>query len=794
MTGARKLRLIMVVIAMSAVCIAGAWADPPSQVARLSYISGSVSFQPGNLDEWTPAMLNYPLTEGDRLWTDDGSRAELHVRAGAIRLNSNTEFSFLNLDDESIQVRVSEGSLNVILRGVDNGTAFEIDTPNAAISLLSAGSYRIDVQSSGQTSLVVRSGKAEVIAGGDDFDVNEGRSTVISGLDSISYYVAAVPGLDEWDSWSADRDRRDDQVASNPRLSREMIGSEDLDENGTWRQDASYGPVWAPSNVPADWAPYRFGHWAWVEPWGWTWMDNASWGFAPFHYGRWAYLNTRWSWIPGAPVARPVYAPALVVFVGGDSWRPAAGDGIGWFPLGPREVYLPPYKASTEYVQRINVTHVTNITVQIIEKSDSSRTVYANRNAPRAVTFVPRDVFVQSRPAERSVLSITPAETSRAPLMGMTAKIVPQRESIIAKPPAARAPVRQPPAATITQRVYSRAAPPPVQVPFVQQQKALVANPGKPVDPAALAGMQRGQQAPARAVTVVNTAALVRQKNPPVTPQAAVQQKTAAPVAVAPQPVVKPVPAVQEKPVTPVAVAPQPVVKPVPAVQEKPVTPVAVAPQPVVKPVPAVQQKPVTPVAVAPQPVVKPVPAVQKPVNPAPVDRQPAARPAPAVQQKPVVPVAVAPQPVVKPAPAMQQKPVAPVAVAPQPVVKPAPAMQQKPATPAMQQKPVPSAAASKTGSSASTLLATLRTRTLPDAEQRLSDARKVAGIHLDFNAVSQQLASAKQALADADKDLAAGNSDQALQKGIAAQKKIEDQANQVSAAVQDSKKGPQKP
>jgi hypothetical protein len=24
-----------------------------------------------------------------------------------------------------------------------------------------------------------------------------------------------------------------------------------------------------------------------MSPWGWTWVDNAPWGFAPFHYGRW---------------------------------------------------------------------------------------------------------------------------------------------------------------------------------------------------------------------------------------------------------------------------------------------------------------------------------------------------------------------------------------------------------------------------------------------------------------------------------------------------------------------------
>ena len=132
-----------------------------------------------------------------------------------------------------------------------------------------------------------------------------------------------------------------------------MIGADDLADNGTWIVAEGYGSAWAPSRVPVGWAPYRFGHWAWVEPWGWTWIDDMPWGFAPFHYGRWTYWNTRWVWIPGTVVARPVYAPALVVFVGGAGWSPAAGEGIGWFPLGPREVYVPPYRVSTAYVQRI---------------------------------------------------------------------------------------------------------------------------------------------------------------------------------------------------------------------------------------------------------------------------------------------------------------------------------------------------------------------------------------------------------------------------------------------------------
>jgi hypothetical protein len=361
-------------------------------------------------------------------------------------------------------------------------------------------------------------------------------------------------------------------------------------------------------------------------------------------------------------------------------------------------------------VQRINVAYVTNINVQIIENYHADQAVYVNRSAPRGVTVVPRDVFVQSRPAGRAALPVTQTEVTRAPFMGMTAKVAPQRESIIAKPPAARAPVPQPPPAMLTRRVYSRTAPPPAQVPFAQQQKALVASPGRPVAPEALARIQ-GSQKPAPAqVTVVNRAALVKQV-PPVL-------KTAPPA------------------VPPARVSPgqQPVVKQAPDVKQKPEPPAPVAMKPAVKQAPDGQQKP----------------APAAPANP---QRAPA--PGPIVTAKPNVPA----QP-----PAKQ---------------------------PAVMTRGGPE------GASASTLITTLKTQTLPDADRRLAEARKVAGIKLDFNAVAQRLAAAKTALGGAEKDLAAGNGQQALQKATAIKQQVDDEMSQVSAAMQAAsqavKQGPQK-
>src|SRR5262249_54200168 len=155
-----------------------------------------------------------------------------------------------------------------------------------------------------------------------------------------------------------------------------MIGYEDLDDYGAWDTVPDYGPVWIP-RVGAEWVPYREGHWAWIDPWGWTWIDDEPWGFAPFHYGGWVRISRGRCWVPGRSVARPVYAPALVAFVGGSDWSASLsiGEPIGWFPLGPREVYRPWYRTSPEYVRVVNVPHVTNVNVTNINVTYVNRTV-----------------------------------------------------------------------------------------------------------------------------------------------------------------------------------------------------------------------------------------------------------------------------------------------------------------------------------------------------------------------------------------------------------------------------------
>src|SRR5213596_744383 len=462
--------------------------DPPSRVGRLSYLSGSVSFRPGDVDDWTDATINYPLHNGDNLWTDSDARAEITVGSSAFRLAPQSAFGFLALDDRTVQVRLSQGSLNVRVRDLAESESLEIDTPSGAVTLLRSGVYRIDVDSTGDTtSVTVRRGEAEVTGSGSAFPVHPEQTAMVVGGDSPTYDVRDAIRSDDWEDWCASRDRRWDDARSSRYVSRDVIGYEDLDDNGEWRTTPDYGPVWVPRTVATGWAPYRYGHWAWVEPWGWTWIDDAPWGFAPFHYGRWMYVGDGWAWVPGRVVARPVYAPALVVFVGGRNWSVAigagGGGGVAWFPLAPEEPYYPAYHVSNTYVRNVNVTNVnvTNINVTNVNVTNIN---YRNRRAPDAVTVVSHDAFVQSRPVNRSVIVVARDRLDQARVVGFAARVTPTQQSVLAQPTGVEA--RRPPERVTTREVIVRRQPAAAPVPFAAREQALAAHPGRPLDNATI--------------------------------------------------------------------------------------------------------------------------------------------------------------------------------------------------------------------------------------------------------------------------------------------------------------------
>lgn len=299
-----------------------AWADPPDRVGRLNLIEGEVCFQSGGWSGWSPATMNYPLTVGDSLWTGESSRAEAHVGSTAIRLGPWSEVDFQELNDAAVRLRLPQGLLHVRLRQLEPGESFEIRTPTANARLRVPGSFRIEVSDQGDTRLTVHEGSLEVLAAGRSCLLRAQQTATVARSDASSVQIRRARAEDEWDCWCAQRDRREDRLVSAQYVPRTLLGCEDLDWYGTWSVHVEYGPVWTPSSLPAGWEPYRNGRWVWVEPWGWTWVDDAPWGFAPFHYGRWVRVRGVWVWVPGTIARRPVYAPALTVFNGDRPSRP----------------------------------------------------------------------------------------------------------------------------------------------------------------------------------------------------------------------------------------------------------------------------------------------------------------------------------------------------------------------------------------------------------------------------------------------------------------------------------------
>jgi hypothetical protein len=524
--------------------------DPPTQVARLNYSQGTVSFQAAGEDEWVTAVPNRPLITGDTLWADEGSRAEVHVGSTAIRLNQGTEVTLLDLGDHVTQLRLAQGSMIIRIRHLDDDDSFEIDTPNLAFSPLRTGDYRIDVSSDGmETVTSVWQGRGEVNGGGQEYDVLAGQQIRFRGTGPLAFDIEQIGRRDNFADWCEQRDLREDRADAANYVSRDMTGYEDLDDYGRWQYVANYGPVWVPAGVPVGWAPYRFGHWIWVRPWGWTWVEDEPWGFAPFHYGRWAYVNNFWCWVPGPVVVRPVYAPALVAFVGGDGFHFAGGPGVAWFPLAPGDVYVPAYRASRVYINNVNttntvvnVTRITNVYNYYTTTNNVrvNRVTYVNQHVTNAVTVVSHDTFVNARPVWEHTLQASPREIEQASVAHV-APIAPVKASVVGAGKPARA---LPPAPVMNRQVVAmRPAPAPKRAPERE-----VVRPGwgnqRPPQPA------QPENRPSEVTTTPPRGEMERGQPssamPARNPEAERARDTAQP-APQPHPLVKPAPPVEPK-------------------------------------------------------------------------------------------------------------------------------------------------------------------------------------------------------------------------------------------------------
>jgi FecR protein len=404
--------------------------DPPTRAARLQYMNGSVSVQPHGTDDWVAGALNRPLTNSDNIWADKNSRAEISVGTGLIRIDSESSLTLTNISDNMVQLQLHQGALNLHVRRLYDSETYEVDTPNQAFTIRKPGDYRFDVDpDKDRTVITVWRGEGESTGSGPSVRIREGQQAKFTNGTSMQSDIHSAPSRDDFDQWAYSRDHKLDNSKSARYVSPDVVGYEDLDEYGQWRDTPDYGNVWVPNSVDAGWAPYRNGHWIWVDPWGWTWVDDEPWGYAPFHYGRWVYYNNYWGWAPGPIWVRPYYAPALVAWFGGPGWGVGFGGGYGygWCPLGFGEPFLPWYGVSRGYFNRVNITNtrITNVNITNIYNNNyrhggkwgnnghgegwggRNNLRYANMRARNGFTAVSRDTILNSRNVARNNVRVS---------------------------------------------------------------------------------------------------------------------------------------------------------------------------------------------------------------------------------------------------------------------------------------------------------------------------------------------------------------------------------------------------
>ncbi len=420
---------------------------PPTRAGRLAQITGTVSFHAAEDTQWSPAVLNYPVTTGDSFWTEPQAQAALELSGNRFLMMSSTELDVTQLDDHAFAATLPQGEMCMALAFVPSGDTYAFQTPRGLVQIAATGNIAVvagDTAEPDHGAGAERGGadhRHQPLAAGrrraDGLDLRLGLVPGQCRPGTRPRPVPATaprtpgPGADAGDR-PGTRARGAASVAP-PQVVQEMTGYQDLQQYGSWQQSSSYGAVWYPQ-VASSWVPYREGRWAYVAPWGWTWVDSDPWGFAPFHYGRWVYAGNRWGWAPVEPGigygGPPCYAPALVSFfgigaavvagaaVGAAIGYAFSGGNVGWVPLGWHEPYYPWYRVNNGYLGQVNRYNVTNVN-QVINNYHNTtyiKNVQVNKyvNIQRAATVVPARAMVESRPVRAAVVRVPAAELARA--------------------------------------------------------------------------------------------------------------------------------------------------------------------------------------------------------------------------------------------------------------------------------------------------------------------------------------------------------------------------------------------
>ena len=395
----RRWRSLAVAIGGLAVATAHAQADLPGRVGRVAETAGDVRTIAAD-GAWVDLQRNQPLSTGDRVSTDRTGRATLQFGSTVVRVGPGSDVVVVQLDDQKIRLRFDHGQIAVRVRSADIPGELFVETDEGAWVPHHPGEYRFDRAARQVLAAQALSGDMLLEAPDSSLPLAAPQRAEVwrTGAQQATHYRMVPPVQDAFGDAVLAADKADDRSAAADvaaRLPLEMTGVADLARHGAWSTGPDGVPLWTPARLPAGWQPYQQGAWSWNPPWGWTWIDDQPWGFAPFHYGRWLWLHGHWAWTPGRwGATRPVYAPALVGWFCGPALAVGDAPVVGWVALAPDEAVLPGYAVSARAWSALNDASVAPASRRAVAIGTRARLVpagppaYANLAVPGAATVV----------------------------------------------------------------------------------------------------------------------------------------------------------------------------------------------------------------------------------------------------------------------------------------------------------------------------------------------------------------------------------------------------------------------
>jgi hypothetical protein len=345
---------------------------------RLSLMEGDIQVLIQDTTDWTPATINLPLNEQDRLWVPEDGRAELQFQGRVlVRAGDSSGVDILTVSSDSAQLYLDQGHLYLNNRKGGIGTV-QVDTPIASVRSYDNSIMMIDVTEEGMNEVSVLKGTVFVESRAGATQVTAGNTLTIRGETDAE--ISPINAPDEWEQWNVDRDRTVLAWSESSRYLPDELHeySADFDQNGRWDYVPDYGYAWFPTVVAVDWAPYSYGSWLWIRG-NYVWVDYHSWGWAPSHYGRWVFAGLRWCWVPPA-VGSVYWGPGYVGWVVTSSY-------VAWVPLAPGEIY---YGYGYYGPGSVNITTV-NINTVVVDRH------YRNARHRNSIGAVQRDSFGTGR-------------------------------------------------------------------------------------------------------------------------------------------------------------------------------------------------------------------------------------------------------------------------------------------------------------------------------------------------------------------------------------------------------------